>query len=256
MSACARARICILCFHVQVCVRVCLPVHFPSPDPHLLRPPCLSLISRGPASCSHQGTDGLCWVPPDPTLLPLPSAPAASASLVSLVPLCPFLLCPSSSVCSLKSSLACLSAPQRGPSTGTQRNRHPSPPPVASQFQCPPQPGPPHLPGPRFSPQLSSPALPQTSYRSPCHLAAQVHFPQQNLSVVSSLPDHQPWVDPCSGGVPLRPPGRISSSACSDLQCLTLDSFFPKTGILSLGQLSGPVLSRHAPAFEADVSLL
>lgn len=130
------------------------------------------------------------------------------------------------------------------------------PPPLASQFQCPPQPGPPHLPGPRFSPQLSSPALPQTSYRSPCHLAAQVHFPQQNLSVVSSLPDHQPWVDPCSGGVPLRPPGRISSSACSDLQCLTLDSFFPKTGILSLGQLSGPVLSRHAPAFEADVSLL
>lgn len=128
MSACARARICILCFHVQVCVRVCLPVHFPSPDPYLLRPPCLSLISRGPASCSHQGTDGLCWVPPDPTLLPLPSAPAASASLVSLLPLCPFLLCPSSSVCSLKSSLACLSAPQRGPSTRTQRNRPPSPP--------------------------------------------------------------------------------------------------------------------------------
>lgn len=100
MSACAGACICIWCFRVHMCVRVHPPVHFPSLDPHPPGPSGLSLISGGPACCGHQGTAGLCWVPPNSTSPPSTSTSAASPSPVSLLPFCPLLLCPSSSVCS------------------------------------------------------------------------------------------------------------------------------------------------------------
>lgn len=102
MSVCTGTCICILCFCAHICVRGDPPVHFPSLDPHPLRPSCLFLISGGPASSSHWGSDGQCWVLPNSTPRPSSSAPAASASPVSLLPLCPLLLCPSSSICSQK----------------------------------------------------------------------------------------------------------------------------------------------------------
>lgn len=106
----------------------------------------LSLISGDPASCSHQGTDGLCWVPPNSTPLPSPSAPAASASLPSSY-LCPLLLCLSSSVCSLKQAWPGFMPLNLGPPSRHREIDTPSPP-LASRLHCPPQPGPSQYPEP------------------------------------------------------------------------------------------------------------
>lgn len=139
MSVCSRAGIHIWCFCVHMCVRMYPPVHFPSPGPHPPRPSCLTLISGRPASCSHQGTSGLCWVCPNSTPPPSPSTPAASASSVSLLPLCPLLLCPSSSVCSLKQAWPAFLPLHLDPPRGHREidTQHPPPPPAHYELELP-----------------------------------------------------------------------------------------------------------------------